>query len=129
MQSRLHPAVILTLSMVLGLPGISAASVTNDNIEHVVLCWLEEPNKGNRNKVIETSRELAAIPGVMDLRVGPALPSEREVVDDSFDVGISMSFRNHEDMENYRNHEEHVRRLKEVLLPLCKNIRVYDFLF
>ncbi len=115
--------------MMLGLPGISAASSTNSNIEHVVLCWLENPGKENRDRVIETVRELAAIPGVMSLRVGPALPSDRDVVDDSFDVGISMSFRNREDMEKYVNHEEHVRRLKEVFLPLCKNIRVYDFLF
>lgn len=129
MQPRLYLTVILTLSIIIGLPGISGASASSGNIEHVVLCWLENPGDENRDKVIETTRELAAIPGVMDLRVGPALPSDREVVDDSFDVGISMSFRNHDEMEKYIDHEEHVRRLKEVFLPLCREIRVYDFSF
>jgi len=127
MKSQRHPVAILTLSIKLVLPGIAEAS--SSNIEHVVLCWLEHPDKKNRAKVIETTRELAAIPGVMNLRVGPVLPNEREVVDDSFDVGISMTFRNREDMENYVNHDKHVRRLKEVFLPLCEKIRIHDFSF
>lgn len=129
MQPRLYPAVILTLLMAIGPFSVFGTSATNGNIEHVVLCWLENPTEDNRNKVIETTRELAAIPGVIDLRVGPALPSNRDIVDDSFDVGISMSFRNRDDMEKYIDHEEHVRRLKDVFLPLCGEIRVHDFSF
>ncbi|MEX2524840.1 MAG: Dabb family protein [Gammaproteobacteria bacterium] len=129
MQMQVYLAVFLTLFITTGTHGVAKASATSSKIEHVVLCWLENPGKENRDRVIETVRELTAIPGVMDLRVGPVLPSDREVVDDSFDVGISMSFRNRREMEQYLNHEEHVRRLQEVFLPLCKDIRVYDFSF
>lgn len=96
-------------------------------VKHVVLCWLKEPgNHTHKNKLIETSRELTIIPGILDLKVGEAVPSDRPIVDDSFDVGIVMSFADVASMQSYLSHEEHVRRVKAVFAPSCRKIQVYD---
>lgn len=103
------------------------AEIPDSGIKHIVLCWLNEPgNQAHVHQVIKTSKELTIIPGVLDLHAGTALHSEREIVDDSFDAGIVMSFRNNKEMNDYLNHPEHVRRVKNDLLPLCQRILVYD---
>lgn len=101
-----------------------------DGIKHIVLCWLKEPdNRASLNTVMEISRQLKNIAQVDDLVVGKAVASDRNIVDDSFDVGLVMNFRNHQDLKQYLVHEDHVRRVKEVLVPMCQRILVYDIAY
>ena len=101
----------------------------SDGIKHIVLCWLAQPKAENRVRVISTSMELASIPGVVDLVAGTALPGGRDIVDASFDVGVVLTFRNKQDMENYLGSEAHMSRVREVLRPLCERILVYDIAY
>ena len=101
----------------------------SDRIKHVVFCWLAQPTAENRARVISTSKELATIPGVVDLVAGTALPGGRDIVDASFDVGVVLTFRNKQDMENYLGSEAHMSRVREVLRPLCERILVYDIAY
>jgi hypothetical protein len=101
----------------------------SDGIKHVVFCWLAQPTAENRVRVIKTSRELSSIPGVVDLVAGTALPGARDIVDDSFDVGVVMTFGSKQDMENYLTSEAHMSRVREVLGPLCGRILVYDIAY
>lgn len=97
-------------------------------MHHVVLVWLAD--RGDRDKrraVVEASRSLADIPGVLSVEVGTVLPSGRGIVDDSFDVGIHMSFRSERDMQAYVGHPDHVDTVKRVIAPLAERITVYDF--
>lgn len=128
-MSFLHPWPALLIAILMLAPPGHATASADGGIEHVVLCWLKDSTEANRTKVIETTREMASIPGILELRVGAVLPSDRKVVDDSFDVGITMTFASREDMQRYIEHEEHVERLREVFLPLCRSIRVHDFTF
>lgn len=60
---------------------------------------LEEPgNPAHRRLIIERMREFRDIPGVLELQVGPVLPSDRSIVDDGFDVGIVMRVASPEDL-------------------------------
>ncbi len=106
------------------LPRTTAA----DRVNHIVLCWLKEPcNIAHRKKIIEASESFRKIPKVLEVRVGQVVPSDRKIVDDSFDVGISISFPNTGDMNAYLNHPVHTNAVEEVLRPLAKKIVVYDF--
>ena len=122
-MQKLHITIFFFL-----LTGCAMNAETPDKgIKHVVLCWLNDPgNQAHIQQVIKTSYELTVIPGVLDLQAGTALKSERKIVDDSFDVGIVMSFNNANEMNDYLSHKEHVRRVKNDLLPLCQRILVYD---
>ncbi len=96
-------------------------------IEHVVLCWLADPgNPTHRARVVAASEELASIPTVLTLHVGTALESEREIVDDSFDVGLVIGFADEAGLEAYLDHPDHLARVADVFGPLSARIIVYD---
>ena len=102
---------------------------STSNVHHVVVCWLNEHgNKEARQKVIEVSRGFSAIPGVIDVRVGRVIPSEREIVDSSFDVAIYLSFENEQKLFEYLNHPIHKKAVEKTLKPLVRKIVVYDFI-
>ena len=96
-------------------------------IVHVVLTWLNEPdNEKHRKMVIEASEKFLRIPGVLDVGVGRPLMSDRDIVDDSFDVGIFLTFKTKEDLQTYIDHPDHQATVKLILKPLVKKIKVYD---
>lgn len=97
-------------------------------VHHIVLCWLKDPgNADQRQQIIEVSHFFRQIPGVIDVRAGKAVESDRDIVDDSFDVAITVSFANEKDMKAYLAHPIHQKASKETLMPIVKKIVVYDF--
>lgn len=108
----------------LGLPGGPRAG----EVEHVVLVWLKEPgNASQRAQLVETTKTFAAIPGVKSVSSGVPLASDRKVVDDSFDLGLVIRFRDQAALAAYETHPVHAKAVKEVLLPVTKKLVVYDF--
>ena len=97
-------------------------------VEHVVLIWLKKPGDAQqRQAVLAQCRAFAAeISEVAHLSCGLALPSERPVVDDSFDVGMVMRFDNPSDLQAYEKHQVHVKAVESLLKPLAAKIQVYD---
>jgi hypothetical protein len=118
--------LLLTLPGCEGLPRGEVAA--EQRLHHVVLCWLKEPgNSMQRQQLIEQTQLLRRIPGVRELRVGESVPSNRAIVDDSFDVGIVMTFDTEADMNWYLQHPQHRWLVKEQILPLTRKILVYNF--
>lgn len=97
-------------------------------VEHVVLVWLKKPgDAADRAKVVAAAKHFQAeIREIQHLSVGQPLPSERPVVDDSFDVGLVMRFANPQDLSTYEKHPVHVKAVKEILQPIAKKLLVYD---
>lgn len=97
-------------------------------IEHVVLAWLKKPgNKDDQARVIAAAKSLKAdIKEVKTLAVGRALPSDREVVDDSFDVALVMRFDTPADLASYEKNPVHVKAVTDILKPLTAKIVVHD---
>jgi Stress responsive A/B Barrel Domain len=122
-------AVISLALALLLVPAVQcAAAGTSVRIVHVVMVWLKEPgNAAQRARVIEATRGFASIPGVMEIRVGEPLPSQRATVDDSFDVGLYMTFSSQEALEGYLTNPEHQAAQETVLRPLVKRVLIYDF--
>lgn len=116
----------------LGLTSCSTCPLAGNkkaNVQHIVLAWLKKPgNETDRAKIIAAAKDLKArIPEVKSLEVGPVLPSDREVVDDSFDVALVMRFDSKEAMQTYEKSPIHVQAVKDTLKPLTAKIVVYDF--
>lgn len=76
---------------------------------------------------MDVSRSFRKIPGVLDVSAGEVMESERDIVDDSFDVAITFSFADEARMKAYLADPEHQRATREVLAPLVSRIVVYDF--
>ena len=97
-------------------------------VNHVILLWLKEPgNLGHRAQLIQVTKELERLPGVEKIRTGEVIGSDRPIVDDSFDVGVHMLFREEAALVRYQNHPEHIRILNQAIRPLVKKILIYDF--
>lgn len=97
-------------------------------LHRVVLIWLKLPgNPTHRSHLIEVSQSFAAIPGVKSVAVGEPLLSKREIVDDSFDVAISIGFADRQALQSYLNHPDYLRAVEVSVKPLADRIVAYDF--
>ena len=56
------------------------------------------------------------------------VPSDRAIVDSSYDVAIYLTFETAEDLQGYLDHKDHVDAVKSILKPLTKKVLVYDFI-
>lgn len=111
------------------LAGCAACKLpeSEGKLQHVVLCWLKNPgNVEARQKIIDVSKSFAAIPGVISVKAGTAVPSQRAIVDDSFDVGIVFTFADRQAMQTYLEHPTHTQAVRNVIAPLTDRIVVYD---
>ena len=96
---------------------------------HVVVCWLKTPgDEEARQRIIDVSRSFDEIPGVVKVAAGRAIPSERPIVDDSFDVAIVMAFRDEAALRAYNDHPAHKKAVEETLKPLVGKMIIYDFM-
>ncbi len=105
----------------------ASATASNETIEHIVIIWLKQPgNTHAQDTVIKASQALKIIPGVISLRSGKAVPSQRDIVDSSYDVALIISLTNKAALDAYLVHPTHRKLLKEIMTPLVDRIRVYD---
>ena len=129
---------IVTFLLLILLSGCFSASVQVGEVEkkaenesrlnHIVLCWLKEPgNPQNISKIIRMTQSFEKIPGVLEARAGVVVPSDRKVVDDSFDIGILIVVRDQDALQEYLDHPIHQKAKEETLLPLVERVLVYDF--
>ena len=105
----------------------TTAAASNETIEHIVIIWLKQPgNIHAQDTVIKASLALKTIPGVISLRSGKAVPSQRNIVDSSFDISLIISLTNKAALDAYLAHPTHKKLLEEIMMPLVDRIRVYD---
>ena len=125
--SLLLSLLLVTLSILFS-SDLFASENEQARIHHIVICWLKEPdNELHRQKLIAEAKKMETMAGVLSVEVGTMLPSERAIVDSSFDIGIIMSFRDQRGLEAYLSDPAHQKATKEVLAPLTSRVVVYDF--
>ncbi len=107
--------------------GYAEEFVNEKPVYHVVLIWLKTyRNEMRINKIINASKELKNIPGVLEVSTGKVLRSSRVIVDDTFDVSIIIKFASKEYLKDYLVHPIHIKIANEVIKPLANKITVYD---
>ena len=118
---RISIFIVLFLSA-MSLPSAHvSASEQDGTISHVVICWLKaDVSAQDLDVLVRESKKLATIPGVMDLNVGKPISSERDIVDDSFTLALTMTFKNPQQMNAYLTHERHVKFVVTFLIPLAQ---------
>ena len=103
--------------------------VQDGKLHHIVLCWLKDSgNEKDRKEIIEVTATFLDIPGVISAKAGEVVMSDRDIVDDTFDVGIIIVTKDREDLQKYLDHPIHQKAKKEVLLPLVEKVLVYDII-
>ena len=120
----------ISIFIVIGLinsPSYADEFLDEKPVYHVVLIWLKTyRNEMRINKIINASRELEKIPGVLEVSTGRVLRSARVIVDDTFDVSIIIKFASKDYLKDYLVHPIHIKIANEVIKPLANKITVYD---
>ena len=88
-------ALGITLAVsILPVGNTAIAEFSNEGVIHTVFLWLKKPGDvQHRRQLLIASDRLRSIEGVLDIRFGEMIESNRDIVDDSFDVGIYFSFQ------------------------------------
>ena len=121
--------ILLALAAAFSL--VSCATIAppaaKGTVDHVVLIWLKRPgNTADREAILAASKDLRVIPGIQFLDAGTALASDRPIVDDSFDIGLTVRFDSAQSLHAYETNPLHVKKVTEVLKPLVAKFVVYD---
>jgi heme-degrading monooxygenase HmoA len=101
----------------------------NKKVTHVVMVWLKEPgNTQQREAFIKASEQLNDLPGIVNRHVGVVLPSDRKIVDDTFDVAVSVTMESEEALKAYLKNPKHKKILHDKIKPLINRTVAYDFI-
>ncbi len=120
--------LLFAVSAAGSLPVLAAEPGSDTAVVHIVLVWLKEPgNAEHRQRIVNATREFETIPGVIGVTVGEVVTSDRPVVDDSFDVGLYLTFSSVDAMKAYLADDRHQQALRDVFRPLSERYIVYDF--
>jgi hypothetical protein len=94
---------------------------------HVVIFWTDPAKSGAPDQVIASAKKyLAPIQGVVNFHVGKMARSHRDVVDQSYQVGLNIQFESKKVQDEYQHHPMHLEFIDQ-----CKGlwikVVVYDF--
>jgi hypothetical protein len=114
---------LLTAVLLLGL----LSGPANAAVSHIVFVWVKEGiSKKDVKAMISNAEMLLKINGVKSMKVGTAVPSNRSTVDDSYDVGITLTFDTVDAMQAYLEHPEHIKYVSTYVKPYAEALLVYD---
>src|SRR5690242_19387385 len=95
---------------------------------HIVIIWTNPDKPTTADELIAgAERYLRPIPGVIGLHVGKMVGSDRPVVDQSYQIGLNVTFATKQAQDAYQAHPLHVEFVEKVLKPVRQKLLVYDF--
>jgi hypothetical protein len=107
---------------------LQAAAARSGQVTHVMLFWLKRPgNIDDQNFLLRALRTLRRVRGVNEVRVGRSLPVTRPGLDQSFDLGVVMIFRDHEALQKFERDQRRGQAIDAMLRPLVRQYSVYNF--
>jgi hypothetical protein len=106
----------------------TASAPLRGQIEHVIYVWLKRPgNVQDRAALVRATAEMQKKTGLISsFRYGKPVPSDRPVVDDTFDLALFMRFTNRRELRAFEKHPAHQQAKKEVLRPLARKVLIHD---
>jgi hypothetical protein len=95
---------------------------------HIVIFWTDPAIPTAADELIAGAEQyLKPIPGVVHFHVGKMVPSHRAVVDQTYQVGLNVSFASKQAQDDYQTHPLHLEFLEKVFKRVCQRVVVYDF--
>jgi stress responsive alpha/beta barrel protein len=92
-----------------------------------MLFWLNRPgNINDQNFLLRGLRSIRRVRGVNDVRIGRSLSIHRAGVEQSFDLGAVVIFRDREALEKFKRDPRRRAALDAVLQPLVRRYIVYN---
>ena len=126
---RMRIAMFLTcIALPFASTGAQAAATRSGQITHVMLFWLKRPgNVDDQNFLRRALRTLRRARGVNDVRVGRPMLVDRPSEEQSFDLGVVMTFRDRQALEKFERDQRREQAIDAMLRPLVRQYTVYNF--
>jgi hypothetical protein len=126
---RMRGAMFLICIALSLLPtGAQAAAARSGRVTQVMLFWLKRPgNVDDQNYLLRALRSLRRARGVNEVRFGRPLPVHRTSLDESFDLGVVVIFRDREALEKFQRDQQPEKAIDAMLRPLVRRYTVYNF--
>src|SRR5437899_11433973 len=124
---RMRIAMFLTcIAVSLAPTGAQAVAVRSGQVTRVMLFWLKRPgNADDQNFLRRALRTLRRARGVNDMRVGRPLLADRPSAEQSFDLGVVMTFRDREALAKFERDQQREQALDVMLRQLLLRYIVY----
>ena len=114
-------AVLLALSVATPLHAAPAP------VFHTVICWVKtDTPAAKRDEIIRNTQSLEKLPMVEKVFVGQPIMSDRKVVDDSFSVAFTMTFKDEAALEAYNADPRHKKSSARTLPYVARGV-IYDY--
>ena len=95
---------------------------------HAVIFWTKEGvENATEDLLAGIEKYLKPIPGVVNFHAGRMAPSHRDVVDQSYQVGMHILFADKTTQDTYQDHPLHLEFVDKVFKRVCVRVIVYDF--
>src|SRR5437868_13050420 len=126
---RMRIAMFLTcIALSLVPTGAQAVATRTGQVTHVMLFWLKRPgNVDDQNFLRRALRTLRRARGVNDVRVGRPMLVDRPSEEQSFDLGVVMTFRDRQALEKFERDQRREQAIDAMLRPLVRRYTVYNF--
>lgn len=93
---------------------------------HTVFFWLKEKeNESHRQQLHEGLLKLSEIAEIAVAYLGQAAPTNREVIDNTYDFSITFVFDTAENQDIYQDHADHHAFIAKCSM-LWDRVQVYD---
>lgn len=105
----------------------SAQAEVDDKVTtHVIIVWLNKAgDEKARNKFVEASKKLNNFPGVIHRHVAVVEKSDKSVVNDTFDVMITVTFKNKAAVKAYLDDPKHKEAVK-LFKSMANRVEIYN---
>jgi len=95
---------------------------------HVVIFWTKPDKPDAADELIAgMEKYLKPIPGALHFHVGKMANSHRDVVDQTYQVALNITFPDKQTQDDYQVHPLHMEFVEKVFKMNCERVVVYDF--
>lgn len=121
----------LGLAVMTGLSGCTSSPTTSVGgaFVHMVFFWMKNPHDTESKSIFQKNLRdfLAQIAVINTYNIGVPANTPREVVDNSYNFSLIVTFDNKEGHDVYQEHPAHTKFIKETE-HLWKKVLIYDAL-
>ncbi|WP_347271390.1 Dabb family protein [Rhizorhabdus histidinilytica] len=130
MKERAHGRIIGAIVVGLAAASLMATPARSAELPqkfvHHVYFWLKQPDDaGDRARLIDGLRKLAAVKTIRSHHIGIPAATDREVIDRSYAVSWMLTFDSKADQDAYQVDPIHLRFVDQCS-PLWARVVVYD---
>ena len=110
------------------LLSLQSSDSLGEMFSHIVIFWTKPDVEDAEQRLVDgLNHYLPGIPGVISMHVGKCAPSDRPVVDQTYQVALNITFKNKIVQDEYHLHPQHVEYVEKVFNQVCDRVVVYDF--